>query len=62
MKIFSKSTIHRFTPVSSVDEIVNSIPKWHKLGVRIIGGCCEVTPEGIAKIAEECKKLKISGF
>jgi hypothetical protein len=39
--------------------IIARIPEWYSMGVRVIGGCCRVSPLHLGRIANACNALNI---
>ncbi|KAI6188636.1 Hcy-binding domain-containing protein [Aphelenchoides besseyi] len=42
------------------ERILQEMEEWTKLGVRLIGGCCRVTPDDLKQIAKRAEELKIA--
>lgn len=47
----------RFYGNVRVAKIIEELDEWVKLGVRVIGGCCRVTPDDIKRITNHVRKI-----
>jgi S-methylmethionine-dependent homocysteine/selenocysteine methylase len=43
---------------NQVNKIIEHLDEWIELGAKVIGGCCRVYPDEMAKIGERMKKKK----
>ncbi|KAI6239336.1 Homocysteine S-methyltransferase 1 [Aphelenchoides fujianensis] len=43
---------------AKVGRMLDELPEWERLGVRLVGGCCRVLPEDLRKIAKRVDEIR----
>ncbi|KAI6225275.1 Homocysteine S-methyltransferase 1 [Aphelenchoides fujianensis] len=43
---------------AKVGRMLDELPEWERLGVRLVGGCCRVLPEDLRKIAKRVEEIR----